>query len=65
MELVRELSEVRKQKDARDWDANFFGSAEEKELFVALEHVERDLRAEMATLTARLREYSDVKVADE
>jgi hypothetical protein len=65
VELVKELSEVRKQKDAKDWDANFFGSAEEKEIFAALEQVERDLLNEMATLTTSLREYSDVESDDE
>ena len=64
VELVARLSEVRRQKNDKDWEVGLFASAEEREMLAALDQVERDLRAEMATLTARLREYSDAESTD-
>jgi len=56
VELAAELSKVRKQKNDKEWDAFPVASAEEREMLAALDQVEQDLRQEITTLTARLRE---------
>jgi hypothetical protein len=54
LELVRELADLEQQRSDKAWEVWCSGSAESVQIVLALDHVESDLRSEIAQVTAKL-----------